>query len=64
MTLVGHVAFKGDIRGAFRVLIGRSAVREPLEGGRVILKWVFKKRDGETWTGLKRLRIGKGGGLL
>jgi hypothetical protein len=32
--------------------------------GRVILKQIFKKWDGETWTGLLWLRIGTGGGLL
>jgi hypothetical protein len=31
---------------------------------RIILKWIFKKWDGEAWTGLIRLRIGTGGGLL
>jgi hypothetical protein len=30
---------------------------------RIILKWIFKKWDG-TWTGLRWLRIGTGGGLL
>jgi hypothetical protein len=30
---------------------------------RIILKWFFKKWDG-AWTGLNRLRIGTGGGLL
>jgi hypothetical protein len=29
--------------------------------GRIILKWSFKKRDGEAWTGLMWLRIGAGG---
>jgi hypothetical protein len=28
----------------------------------IILKWVFKKRAGEAWTGLLWLRIGTGGG--
>jgi hypothetical protein len=32
-------------------------------GGRIILKWIFKQRDG-AWTRLSGLRIGTGGGLL
>jgi hypothetical protein len=32
--------------------------------GNIILKWVFKKWDGEAWTRLRWLRIGTGGGLL
>jgi hypothetical protein len=32
--------------------------------GRIILKSVFKKWDGEAWTGLSWLRIGAGGWLL
>jgi hypothetical protein len=31
---------------------------------RIILKWIFKKWDEREWTGLIRLRIGTGGGLL
>jgi hypothetical protein len=26
--------------------------------GRIILKWVFRKLNGEAWTGLLSLRIG------
>jgi len=29
---------------------------------RIIVKWVFKKSVGETWTELIWLRIGTGGG--
>jgi hypothetical protein len=32
--------------------------------GRIILKWVLKEWDGEAWTGMIRLRIRTGGGLL
>jgi hypothetical protein len=32
--------------------------------GRMILRFIFKKWDWETWTGLIWLRIGTGGGLL
>jgi hypothetical protein len=33
-------------------------------GGRIILKWILKKWDGEAWTGLIWLRIGTVGGAL
>jgi hypothetical protein len=32
--------------------------------GKVILKWIIKKWDGEAWTVLSWLRIGTGGGRL
>jgi len=32
--------------------------------GRILLKCIFKNRDGEAWTGLIWLRIGTGGGHL
>jgi hypothetical protein len=32
--------------------------------GRLILKWIFRKREGVLWTGLIWLRIGLGGELL
>jgi hypothetical protein len=34
------------------------------EDGKIILKWILKKWDGEAWTGFFWLRIGTGGGLL
>jgi hypothetical protein len=37
---------------------------EPGIDGRVILKCIFKKWNGEEWTGLNWLRIGTCGGLL
>jgi len=31
---------------------------------RIILNWIFKKWDGEAWSGLVWLRIGTCGGFL
>jgi hypothetical protein len=36
---------------------------DPDADGRIILKWIFKKKAG-AWTGLSWLRIGTGGVLL
>ena len=32
--------------------------------GKMILKWIFRKWNGEAWTVLLLLRVGIGGGLL
>jgi len=37
---------------------------DPGVDGRIILKWIFDKWNGEAWTGLLWLRIGTGGGRL
>ena len=68
MRGAGHVARMGDRGGAYRVLVERSEGRRPVGrpriGGMIILKWIFKKWDGEARTGLIWLRIGTGGELL
>jgi hypothetical protein len=52
-----------EMRGAYKILVGRRPegirplVRIEIEG-RIILKWISKKWDGEAWTRLIWLRIG------
>jgi hypothetical protein len=40
---------------------GKNHLEDPGVDGK---KWIFKKYDGESWTGLTWFRIGTGGGLL
>jgi hypothetical protein len=42
----------------------RDHWRDPVVDGRIILRWIFRKRDVGVWTGLIWLRAGKGGGHL
>jgi hypothetical protein len=39
-------------------------LEDPFVGGRIILRWIFRKWDEEAWTGSSWLRIRTGGGLL
>ena len=48
-------------------MVGNLRERDYLEDlgvdGRIIIRWIFRKRDVGTWIGLSRLRLGTGGGL-
>jgi hypothetical protein len=56
-----HVARVGERRSAYGVLAGNLKERDHFEGlgqgGRIILKWIFKKWDERELTGLIWLRI-------
>jgi len=68
MRWAGHVVRNGERRGIYRVLVGKPEERDLLEvpglGGRIILRWFFRKWDVGVWTGSSWLRIGTGGGRL
>ena len=55
-----HVWETGEVNT--RLLAGRPEGKRPLGRpnveGRIILKWMFKKWDGDVWTGLIWLRAG------
>jgi hypothetical protein len=67
MKRAEHVAHIGGVevytgfwRGNFRV---RDHLEDQNVDGKIILKWIFRNRDG-TWTGLMGLRIETVGRLL
>ena len=65
--LARHVACMGARIGLWREVVEKSEKKEtlvrPWLDGRIILKWLFKKRNG-TWTCLIGLSIETGGMLL
>jgi hypothetical protein len=64
----GACSTYGERRGAYGVLVmkskGKNHMEDPDVDGRIILSWIFRKWDGELWTGLIWLRKGTSGGRL
>jgi hypothetical protein len=58
----------GERRGAYRILVGRPERRRPLGWPRHRwednIKMDLQEVEWGAWSGLIRLRIGTGGGLL
>jgi hypothetical protein len=58
-----HVGVTGEVHKWF--WLGDLMEGEHLEDlgvdGRIILKWILKKWDGDAWSGLMWYRIGTGG---
>jgi len=68
MRWAEHVALMGERREVYSVLVGKTEGKRPLArkylDGRIILRWIFRKSDVTTWTGLIWLKIGTGGRLF
>jgi len=58
----------GVRRDLYTVLVwkpeGKRLLGDPGVDGRIILRWIFRKRDVGVWTGSSWLRIGTRGGHL
>jgi len=54
MRRAGHVARKGEGKSVY--LREREHLEDPGVDVRIILRWVFRKRDKGAWTGMIRLR--------
>jgi hypothetical protein len=58
----------GEMRGVYRVWWGdlreRDHLRDPSVGGRIILRWIFRKWDVGAWSGSNWLKIETVGGHL
>jgi hypothetical protein len=60
----GHVGSMGEMRGAYRILVGRSEGKvllgRPRDRWEDNIKLIFQKLDGDAWTGSIWLKISAG----
>jgi hypothetical protein len=68
MGRAGHVAWMGEKRNAYMLLVGKAEGKRPLGRSRRRwvdnIRWILWRWYGVIWTGLVWLRIGTGGELL
>jgi hypothetical protein len=59
----GDVVCMGEKRNTYRVLVGKTEGNNYLEDlrtdGRIMLKWILKKKLGTAGIGLNWIRLGK-----
>jgi hypothetical protein len=68
MKWIDHVANMGDMRNAYKILVGKPERKNHSgdlgEEGKIILEWILWKQGGSLCTVLIWLRIGTSSGLL
>jgi hypothetical protein len=67
MRWVGHVAGMGELRSAYKILIGKREGRRSLQRprhGKIVLKYILKRYSVSMWSRFSWLRIGSSGWLL
>jgi hypothetical protein len=60
----GHVDRMGNVRNAYKILIGNPKHLGDLDVDGRILNWILKKQNMRMWTGFIWLRIRTSGVLL
>jgi hypothetical protein len=54
MRWMGHVARMGEMRNAYKILVGKPKRKRPLgrtkRKGRIILEWILGSMCGKLWT--------------
>jgi len=58
MRWAGHIECMENTWFLWRSLRERDNLENISIDGRIILRWIFKQWDGETWNGLIWFRIG------
>jgi hypothetical protein len=55
---------QGEVRGVYRVLVGRPEGKRPVGRPRITLRWTLEREGSMGRSGFSWLRIGSSGGLV